>query len=96
MIGYEMMKDVLEQLHLLLDKFIKGENQSLNFAEEIEGTIAENYPDDERFNELLDVLASYRPGGGEFLFDESRVVQECKNVVKLLWGNGCCKKIKNI
>ncbi|MGD2093244.1 MAG: hypothetical protein PVH61_44195 [Candidatus Aminicenantes bacterium] len=72
------------KLCMLLETFINGENRSLNFAGEIESAFAETFPDDERFEDLMYMLASYRPGGGEFLYNEEQLKKECERVLRIL------------
>lgn len=79
-----MKKLSVSELCMLLEKFINGENQSINFAAEIETAFAETFPEDERFDDLMDILASYHPGGGELLYDENQLKKECEWVLNLL------------
>lgn len=74
------MLDVRE----LLRRFVDGEDRSVTAARQLEGALAERFPDDERFEDLLDALASYRPGGGEFLYDEKRIVPLCRAALESL------------
>ena len=69
--------DALLRLQGMLGSFIDGRNRSLRFANEIEGVLLEHFPEDETFEDLLLALASYRPGGGEYLFDEASLRDAC-------------------
>ncbi|MCP4402047.1 MAG: hypothetical protein GY801_32695 [bacterium] len=79
-----MITHNISELCSLLDIFIHDENRSLNFAEELEAAFAEAFPEDERFEDFMDVLASYSPGGGAYLFDEKTLTRECQKVRDML------------
>jgi len=66
-----------------LERIVKDRDFSAAAATALESEIAK-HSDDERFEELEHILASYRPGGGEFLFDERALERECARVLKLL------------
>jgi len=58
-----------------------------SIARDLEATILEIYPDaddDELFEDLLHMLASYEPYGGDFLYDEKRLKEECGRVLNVL------------
>lgn len=65
----------------LIERFVSGEDHSIALANEIEAEIDDEFPDDEFMQDTVLILASYRPGGGEFLYDEV-VVKERLNKVK--------------
>lgn len=65
----------------MLSQFANGEDRSPLLAGTLETAIDERFPDDDEWQELVLVLASYRPGGGEFLFDESYVSQRCARML---------------
>ena len=73
----------MNTLRQAIERIVKGKDRSLAAAAALESEIAK-VPDDGRFEELEHILASYRPGGGEFLFDEEKLEQECVRVLKLL------------
>ena len=58
------------ELLSLIEKFIEGEDCSVAVANQIEVAIDDTYPEDAFMQETVLMLASYRPGGGEFLYDE--------------------------
>jgi hypothetical protein len=68
------MQDVRE----MLKAFVEGVDRSVAAAREIEGALAQQFPEDDRFEDLLLALASYQPGGGEFLYDEKRIMPLCR------------------
>ncbi|MEP0068938.1 hypothetical protein [Pyruvatibacter sp.] len=57
----------------LLDEFVSGQNSSLKAANEIELMLEHLFPDDEYVQAIVVMLASYRPGGGEYLYDETQI-----------------------
>ena len=65
-----MNDGITYDLMLLLDRFVSGRDTSLAAASRLEVLLAEAYPDDEVVQDRAGDLAQYRPGGGEFLFDE--------------------------
>lgn len=74
------MPDVREMLR----SFVEGGDRSVSAARQLEGALAERFPDDERFEELLDALASYQPGGGELMYDEKRILPLCRAALESL------------
>ena len=74
----------MEALKQALNRIVTDRDFSLAAAEALESVIARHFRDDERLEELQDVLASYRPGGGELLFDETRLESECMRVLTRL------------
>lgn len=49
------------------------ETRTLQAAQNLEAILDEKYPDDPLVQECVEALARYRPGGGEFLFDEGQI-----------------------
>lgn len=60
-------------LCLLIERFCNREDTSLEAANAIEVALDGAFPDDERAQAVVLSLASYRPGGGEFLYDEVEI-----------------------
>ena len=54
----------------LINYFVSGQDISIARANEIEVAIDDEYPDDDFMQNVVEMLASYRPGGGDFLYDE--------------------------
>jgi hypothetical protein len=54
-----------------MERFVRGEDCSLAAANFIEGEIAALFPDDDEFEDLIHLLALYRPEGGPYLWDEA-------------------------
>jgi ribosomal protein L30/L7E len=57
----------IQNLDSLIDKFISGKDVSMSVANEIEVAIDEAFPEDEFLQETVEMLALYRPEGGEYL-----------------------------
>jgi hypothetical protein len=71
-------------LIVLIDKFVNGEDVSVNSAKAIEAALDDAFADDEKMQDIVQMLASYRPGGGSYLFDENQVSRELCKVLSYL------------
>lgn len=71
----------------MLKRFVSGNDRSIMLARELEGAVVAFFPEDERFTELLDALASYEPSGGRYLYDERAMVDKCAAVLSSLQGD---------
>lgn len=58
-----------KSIEAMLDEFIAAESPSILLANEIEVALDDDYPDNEHVQDLVGMLAMYRPEGGEFLYD---------------------------
>ena len=67
-----------EELVQSLRNFIDGKDRSMAAAGWIEVALDEKFPDDEEMADVVLALASYRPGGGEYLYDEHQLVKFCE------------------
>jgi len=72
-----------ELLQLLL-RFSSGEEQSLHLAGRIEVALDEIYGAEEPYSSLSLALASFRPGGGDFLYDGAQITQMMAPIVALM------------
>jgi len=63
----------MEVIVTLLDHFIDGGDTCIEAANRLEVLIDNAYPDDDFLQATVEVLACYRPEGGDFLFDVSQV-----------------------
>lgn len=64
---------------------MRGDDRSAAFASKIEGFVIEHFYENEALQDLLEALASYSPGGGEFLYDEaalSKVIERSLHVLR--------------
>ena len=67
-----------------IQRFIDGVDTSLASAGLIEVGLDDAFPDNERIGDTVLMLASYRPGGGEFLHDEAAMQAELAKVIARL------------
>ena len=63
----------------LITQFISKKDISIGLANRIEAALDEEFPDDEYMQDVIDMLASYRPGGGDYLYDEDAMIKKLKN-----------------
>jgi hypothetical protein len=68
-----------EYLNRLIEKFISGVDVSIACANEIESCLDHYFEGDDEIADLIEILALYRPGGGEFLYDEKYVTEKLKH-----------------
>jgi hypothetical protein len=61
---------------LLIEQFVEGSNTSLSLANRLEVLLDEMFPADAYIQGIVVALASYRPGGGEFLYDTSEMQRQ--------------------
>lgn len=80
MLNIKEVKKLVE----MLNKFISKEDCSLEIAGEIEVVLDELFPDDDEIQNFITCFASYRPGGGEYLYDENRMIKESKALLSIL------------
>jgi hypothetical protein len=65
-------------------RFIDGSDVSVEAAGLIEAGLDDAFPDNDWISEKVLMLASYRPGGGEGLYDEAQVRAELVKVLPRL------------
>ena len=73
----------MDDLKKALEKIVVDRDFSAKAARNLESVVA-RFSEDPRFEDLEHMLASYRPGGGEFLFDASALERECRRVLNFL------------
>lgn len=66
------MKSEIEQL---IERFVSGTDTSIEVANEIEVALDDGFPDDDYVQQTVEMLAMYRPEGGQFLFDTAAIKQ---------------------
>ena len=76
-----------EKLKSRIDRFICKEDVSVANANEIEVVIDDQFPDDDFMQDTVEMLASYRPGGGDYLYDEEQVITRLKKVRERFLGS---------
>lgn len=80
----DVSQDALSRLEKMLVSFVNGVDRSLPFANKIEGVLIQDFPEDDEFEELLVALASYRPGGGDYLYDETGLSKVCSEALRIV------------
>lgn len=75
---------IKDELLIRLSSFLDEIDISMENAGHIELLLDELYPDNEEVQEFITCLASYRPGGGEFLYDTEQIIKHGKFIHKLL------------
>lgn len=73
-----------EVLVIRLKKFLDETDISMDNAGHIENLLDELYPYNDDIQEFVTCLASYRPGGGEFLYDKDQIIKHGKIILKIL------------
>ncbi len=68
----------------LIETFISRRDVSISLASEIEAELDALFPDDDGMQDVVTMLASYRPGGGEHLYDEHDVTSRLKALLEML------------
>ena len=74
----------LQRITLLLERFISGERRSREDSREIEVSLDDAFPDDDEIQDFVTDFASYRPGGGDFLYDEAAMEKKCRELLAAL------------
>ena len=73
-----------DELQRLVDAFISGEDCSLATANTIEVALDSGWPENEEIQGIVELLAVYRPGGGDWLVDAEEIRQALKRIKQLL------------
>lgn len=71
-------------LRTLITAFITGDDTSLTQANKIEAMLDDTYPEDDFVQQTIEMLAMYRPEGGDYLFDTDAIKQRLKNTMDYL------------
>lgn len=73
-----------EQLEEMMDRFVSGNDRSLLLAGKIEVALEDLMGEEEPFASVALALASYRPGGGPYLYGEAELVPMVAQALGLL------------
>jgi len=68
----------------LIERFVSGADTSIEAANEIEVALEDSFPDDDYVQQTVEMLAMYRPEGGELLFDTAAIRQRLIETMKHL------------
>jgi hypothetical protein len=75
----------------LLEKFRRGEGRSMAVAGKIEIALDELFGEEEPFSALSLALASYRPGGGPYLYNEEQLLPMVASIIDLVKSSDIAK-----
>ena len=78
----------LTQIREMLEAFIADRDRSLALAGTLEVALDRAFPQDERFEDLVLALASYRPGGGDLLYSEETIQPLCQTALAEILAAG--------
>jgi hypothetical protein len=67
-------------LRSMMESFVRGDDRSLNFVNQIERRLNESFRNDPIYEELADAVARYSPGGGRSLVDEAGLARQFRYV----------------
>jgi len=67
-----------------IERFIDGTDVSLESVQAIEAGLDDAFPDNDWISERVLMLAGYRPGGSDSLYDEAQVRAELARVLERL------------
>ena len=76
--------DNRESLVKLIERFTRGEDVSIAAVNAIEVAVEEMFPNDDEMQDVVVQLASYRPGGGEYLYNEAEIEPALAKILKKL------------
>jgi hypothetical protein len=68
----------------LVQQFVSGADTSIGAANEIEVALDDGFSEDEYVQQTVEMLAMYRPEGGEFLFDAAAITERLIETMKRL------------
>ena len=75
-----MKAELTNPICTMLDAFVEGQDRSLALAGKLEVAIDNAFPDDDECQELVLALASYRPVGGDLLYDDDAIATKCRRL----------------
>ena len=76
-----------DELRAMVERFLRGDDHSITFANRIEEYASRHFRDVEAAEELVEALATYRPAGGEFLLDEAALRKHLEYALRT-WLSG--------
>jgi len=71
----------------LMEKFIAGVDSSLEAANAIEASLDDAFPKDDFIQQTVEMLAMYRPEGGDFLFDVAAIRKRLNETIEYMNDN---------
>lgn len=76
------------EIESLIARFITGDDVSIELANEIEVALDDAMPGDDYIQQTVEMLAMYRPQGGDFLFNTAQIRQRLVETLDHLRGLG--------
>ena len=77
---------MIAEIKRLVQQIVSGTDTSIEAANAIEVALDDIFPNDDYVQQTVEMLAMYRPEGGEFLFDTSairlRLIETMKHLQK--------------
>lgn len=67
-----------------ISNFIQGKDCSIANAQAIEVALEELFPGHAFIQDSVHMLACYRPGGGEYLYDEEQIKSQLQQIVGIV------------
>ena len=78
---------VISEIDRLVQRFVSDVDTSITAANDIEMALDNSFPQDDYVQQTVEMLAMYRPEGGEFLFDTAaikrRLIETMKHLQKV-------------
>lgn len=71
-----------------LDALICHYDAAANKVANLEAVLVREFYEDERFDDLLEAVARFKPGGGEYLYSEKEIQKLAKSAAKKLDSAG--------
>lgn len=72
------------EINDLIKAFASGADTSIENANAIEVALDDSFPEDDYVQQTVEMLAMYRPEGGDFLFDTDDIRQRLAEIIKYL------------
>lgn len=79
-------KKEIQTIIEMLNKFISREDCSMEIAGKIEVALDELFPDNDEIQDFVTCFASYRPGGGDYLYDEESMIKESEILLNIIYS----------
>lgn len=71
-------------LSAMIERFVSLEDTSILYANKIGVELDDKFPEDDFIQQTVEMLAMYRPEGGEFLFDRQAIVTRLTETLNYL------------
>lgn len=71
----------ISELIVMIRRFLDGSDVSINLAKRIESAISDIFPEDDEVQDIAINMASYSPGGGDFMYSEEDLKPQLMRVL---------------